>query len=66
MHALVKTEEGERRNYKIDYQSLSVNHLIGAGASGFVYRGEHPLFLSLFSLLSSPSTATPYDCPREY
>ncbi len=40
--ALVQTEEGERRNYKIDYSALSIGEKIGQGGFGIVYNGEYP------------------------
>jgi hypothetical protein len=46
--ALAKAEEGERRNYKIDYSHLSVKTVIGAGGFGFVYRGEYPFYLFIY------------------
>lgn len=47
VQALADAEEGERRNYKIDYSHLTVKGMIGAGGFGFVYRGEY-LFYILF------------------
>lgn len=41
VQALIKAEEGERRNYKIDFMSLSIDWLIGSGSFGHVYRGEY-------------------------
>jgi hypothetical protein len=41
VQALEQAEEGERRNYKIDYSALTVGSLIGAGGFGFVYKGEY-------------------------
>lgn len=41
VQALIKAEEGERRNYKIDLMSLSIDWLVGSGSFGHVYRGEY-------------------------
>lgn len=41
--ALAQAEEGERRNYKIDYSQLIVKNMIGAGGFGFVHRGEYQI-----------------------
>jgi hypothetical protein len=43
--ALVEAEEGERRNYKIDYSSLTLSTPIGAGGFGIVYKGEYLFIL---------------------
>lgn len=40
--ALVQVEEGERRNYKIDYSALHLESAIGSGGFGIVYKGEYP------------------------
>lgn len=37
----MKTEEGERRAYKIDFSSLETGPLIGRGSFGVVYKGEY-------------------------
>ena len=47
VQALIKAEEGERRNYKIDFMSLSIDWLIGSGSFGHVYRGEYPSFINI-------------------
>jgi serine/threonine protein kinase/ABC-type branched-subunit amino acid transport system substrate-binding protein len=39
--ALIKTEEGQKRNYRIDFKSLVVGVLIGSGSFGHVYCGEY-------------------------
>lgn len=39
--ALIKTEEGQKRNYKIDFKSLIMGQLIGSGSFGHVYSGEY-------------------------
>jgi serine/threonine protein kinase/ABC-type branched-subunit amino acid transport system substrate-binding protein len=39
--ALIKTEEGQKRNYRIDFKSLTVGTLIGSGSFGHVYCGEY-------------------------
>ena len=41
MNALIKTEEGEKRAYKIDFSDLQVTHQLGEGSFGIVYRGEY-------------------------
>eukprot|EP00026_Physarum_polycephalum_P000443 Phypoly_transcript_00444.p1 GENE.Phypoly_transcript_00444~~Phypoly_transcript_00444.p1 ORF type:complete len:909 (-),score=141.61 Phypoly_transcript_00444:1068-3794(-) len=41
VHALAKTEEGERRAYKIDFSSVEILDLIGSGSFGHVYRGTY-------------------------
>jgi hypothetical protein len=48
--ALVQAEEGERRNYKIDYSALVMGEAIGQGGFGVVYKGEYLSFFS-FPLL---------------
>lgn len=47
---LEKTEEGERRNYKIDYSALTIGKLIGSGGFGYVYKGEYLIITILCSL----------------
>lgn len=39
--ALIKTEEGQKRNYRIDFKSLVLGQLIGSGSFGHVYSGEY-------------------------
>lgn len=39
--ALIKAEEGQKRNYKIDFKSLAIGALIGSGSFGHVYSGEY-------------------------
>lgn len=39
--ALMKTEEGERRVYKIDFSALETSHQLGEGSFGVVYKGEY-------------------------
>lgn len=39
--ALVQAEEGERRNYRIDYSSLTLGEPIGTGGFGVVFKGEY-------------------------
>jgi hypothetical protein len=50
--ALAQAEEGERRNYKIDYSALSIGKMIGAGGFGFVYKGEYPISCFIYLLFS--------------
>ena len=47
--ALSQAEEGERRNYRIDYKLLTAENLIGTGSFGNVFRGEY-LFTSQIML----------------
>lgn len=44
--ALVEAEEGERRNYKIDYAALTLGAPIGSGGFGVVYKGEYLNYLT--------------------
>lgn len=39
--ALEKTEEGERRAYKIDFSTLETSALLGSGSFGHVYKGVY-------------------------
>lgn len=39
--ALIKAEEGERRNYRIDYSSLVFGEPVGTGGFGVVFKGEY-------------------------
>lgn len=39
--ALIQAEEGERRNYRIDYSSLVFGEPIGTGGFGVVFKGEY-------------------------
>lgn len=39
--ALIKTEEGQKRNYRIDFKSLVIGALIGSGSFGHVYVGDY-------------------------
>lgn len=39
--AILLTEAGERRTYKIDYSEITIGNLIGAGSFGQVFAGEY-------------------------
>jgi hypothetical protein len=43
--ALVDVEEGEKRNYKINFSELVTENAIGAGGFGVVYKGEYPFWI---------------------
>lgn len=62
VQALIKAEEGERRNYKIDLMALSIDWLIGSGSFGHVYRGEYPA-LPLYISFINEHTATKIKVP---
>lgn len=39
---LVEVEDGEKRNYKIEYDSLAFEGVIGEGGFGVVHKAEYP------------------------